>query len=369
MINQLWEALDAGILHYNVLRDLEENELHINAVQLYVSDRCPLKCKHCFHGDVRSVDRPLSLQEWQAAIEQFVDLGVRSFHLAGREPFTEQVTLELLDYLSKKKKQHNLYVSAISNGLNCRKYLDEMQYSGLDHLDISIDGLENTHDFMRGKGTFKHTIQNLKDILLVLGSKRVSTATVLHKGNIHQIPEIIDTLSQLGVRNCFFQPVAPVGYAFNLTDLLLGEREYGQAILEIKKLLARPEYQESRIVVRFSIPSEIVRSLCQVDPWFEQALLAYLSQEEAELQQVSSCLRLNFGLIHIPFKQHCIVTEDGFIVSDTHSRSFSNYVDNSLGSVRQHSVEDLMSKARQFTINYLDERIPLDICAANSEDM
>jgi MoaA/NifB/PqqE/SkfB family radical SAM enzyme len=358
MISQLWETLDTGILHYDVLRNLQD-ELHINAAHLYVSDRCPLKCKHCFHGDVRSVDRPLSLQEWQLVIEQFVDLGVQYFHLAGREPFTEHVTLELLAYLSKKKEQHNLYVSAISNGLNCRKYLDEIRRSGLDHLDISIDGLESTHDFMRGRGTFKHTIQNLKEILLVLGSERVSTATVLHKGNIHQISAIIDTLSQLGIRNCFFQPVAPVGYALTLTDLLLEGREYGQAILDTKKLLARPEYQASGIVVRFAIPSKIGRSLCQVDPWFEQALLASLSQGEAELPQESSYLRLIFGLIHIPFGHHCIVTEDGYIVSDTPSRSVSNYVDNSLGSVRQHSVEDLMSKARQFTINYLESLIPL----------
>jgi MoaA/NifB/PqqE/SkfB family radical SAM enzyme len=352
MINQFWKALDKGILHRNVLRCLQEGDkLRINAVQLYVSDRCPLKCRHCFLGDVRSVDRPLFLQEWQSAIDQFVDLGVQSIHLAGREPFTEHITLELLAYLSKKKEQHNLYISTISNGLNCRKHLNEIQHSGLDHLDISIDGLESTHDFMRGKGTFKHIIKNLKEIILALGSERVSTATVLHKANIHQIPEIIDTLSQLGIRNCFFQPVAPVGSALAMTDLLLEGREYGQAILETKEFLARPEYQALGIVVRFTIPSKIARSLCQVNPWFEQELLAYLSQEKAELPQVSSYLRLNFGLLHVPFKQHCVVTADGYIVSDT--RSFSNYVDNSLGSVRQHSVEDLLSKARQFAIDYL----------------
>ncbi len=358
MINQFWEALDKGILHHNILRGLQEDDkLRINSAHLYVSDRCPLKCRHCFLGDVRSVDRPLSLQEWQGIIEQFVDLGVKSIHLAGREPFTERVTLELLAYLSKKKEHHNLYISTISNGLNCRKHLNDIQRSNLDHLNISIDGLESTHDFMRGKGTFKHIIKNLKEIILALGSERVSTATVLHKANIHQIPEIIDTLSQLGVRNCFFQPVTPFGSALSLTDLLLEGKGYGQAILETKKLLARPEYQALGIVVRFAIPSEIVRSLCQVDPWFEQELLAYLSQEKAELPEVSSFLRLNFGLIDIPFKQHCIVTADGYIVSDT--RSVSHYVDNSLGSVRQHSVKDLLSKARQFAIDFLRRDMPL----------
>jgi MoaA/NifB/PqqE/SkfB family radical SAM enzyme len=352
MPSQIWEILDTGTLYRHVLKNLQ-GKFPINMVELFVSDHCPLKCKHCFHADVRSVDPPLSLQEWQAVIEQFVDQGVRHFHLAGREPFTEHITLELLAYFSKMKEKLNLKIGAISNGLNCQKYLDEIQRSNLDYLDISVDGLESTHDFVRGKGTYKRVFQNLKEIILALGSNRISTATALHKANIHQIPEIIHTLSQLGIRRFFFQPVVPMGYALTLTDLLLEGREYGRAISETKKILAQAEYQSPGIVVKFYVPPEIVRSLCLEDPSLEVALLDFLLQGQSVLTQGSSYLELDFNLTHIPFWQHCIVTEDGYIINDCYSRSVPNYVDNSLGSVRQFSIQELLCNARQLAINYL----------------
>src|SRR5258706_7201086 len=111
MADHVWEILDQGIVHSQILKDLK-GKPRISMVELFVSDNCPLKCKHCFHADVHSVDPPLSLQEWQAVIDQFIVLGVRHFHIAGREPFTEQITLELLDYLSEKKKNIDLKLGA-----------------------------------------------------------------------------------------------------------------------------------------------------------------------------------------------------------------------------------------------------------------
>lgn len=355
MKGQVWEMLDKGILHRQIFKDLK-SQPQISLVELFVSDNCPLTCKHCFHADVRTIDPPLSLREWQSVIEEFISLGVRHFHIAGREPFTELITLELLEFLSEKKKTVDLTFGAISNGLNSRKHLAKIQASRLDYLEISVDGLTDTHDFIRGKGTYRHVIKTLKEALALLGDNRVSTATSLHKANVDQVPGIIHELAQLGIRRLFFQPVLPMGYALNMTDLLMGGEEYRRAILATKELLAQSEYeyQKHGIAVMFYVPPELIHSLCRGDAWFEKELGNYIREGKSVTKQGSSYLQLEFNVIRVPFWRHFIVTEDGYVIDECASRSIPDYIKRSAGSVRQLPLRDLIHNSRQFAMDYVD---------------
>jgi len=357
---KVWDVLDKGILHRQILKDLK-GKPRVAMVELFVSDNCPLKCKHCFHADVRSVDTPLSFQEWQSVIEQLINLGIRHFHIAGREPFTERITLELLGYLSERKKTINLKLGVISNGLNCRRHLREIQQLELDYLEISVDGLADTHDFMRGKGTYRHTVETLIEALSFLGDNRISTATALHKGNIHQIPDIIRNLGKLGVRRFFFQPVVPMGYALTMTDLLIGGREYREAILETRDLLAQAEFQGRGIAVMFYTPPELVRSLCLGDPWLEEELGKYILRGRSLTKQGSSYLQLDFNVVRVPFWQHFIVTEDGYIIDECYSRSIPNYTEYSIGNVRQLPILELIHNSRQFAFHQVEMELAANV--------
>lgn len=358
MQHQVWDILNGSDLQLQILDELKHTP-RIGMIELFISDTCPLACKHCFHADVRSVDPPLSLQEWIVLIDQFIDMGGRHFHLAGREPFTEKVTLDVLAYLSVRKQDVDLKLGAISNGLNCRKHLQAIQASALDYLEISIDGLADTHDFMRGKGTYRRTIDNLAEIISVLGERHVSTATALTKRNLDQIPEIIQSLSHLGLRRFFFQPVMPMGYALSLHNLLLDGKEYGQAILRTRQKLAQAEFQNAGIVVMFYVPVEMLFAVCQGNAWIEQELLDSLYQETSVTKQGVNYLQLDFAIARVPFWRHVIVTEDGYFISDCASRAVPHYQELSAGSIRHMPLPEIIGQAQALAIRQV-ERILAD---------
>jgi len=356
MRNQVWDIINGSSLQYQILHELKYTP-SVGMVELFISDTCPLACKHCFHADVRSVDQPLSFQEWAAVIDQLIRMGGRHFHLAGREPFTEKVTLDILAYLSAKKQTVDLKLGAISNGLNCRKHLHAIQSSGLDYLEISIDGLADTHDFMRGKGTYQRTIENLKEIVTVLGEKRVSTATALTKRNIRQIPDIIQSLSHLGLRRFFFQPVTPMGYALSMSDSLIDGEEYRQAIHWTRQALAKAEFQNTGMVVMFYVPLEMLYLVCQGDEWIEQELLHSLYQETSVTKQGVNYLQLDFAIANIPFWRHMIVTEDGYLINDCASRSVPHYQELSAGSIRHMPLAELIGKTQSIAIRRIEQNL------------
>lgn len=52
-------------------------------------------------------------------------------------------------------------IGVITNGTLIHNYIDQLQEISPDYFDISIDGLPETHDAIRGKGTFKKLQSNL----------------------------------------------------------------------------------------------------------------------------------------------------------------------------------------------------------------
>jgi MoaA/NifB/PqqE/SkfB family radical SAM enzyme len=341
-----------GILHHQIVQDLQ-GPPKVNVVELFVSDRCPLKCRHCFHADVHSIEPSLSVEEWKFVIDQFLDLGVRHFHVAGREPFTEVATMSILTYLAEKKNIHDLKFGVISNGLNCRKYLRELRDLNLDYLEISLDGLEDTHNYLRGNRIHHHVIETLKEALLLLGNHRVSTATVLHRSNVSEIPEFICSLGELGIRRFFFQPIEPVGYALGLTKLLLDPVEYRRSIIQIRDLLASPSYQKRPASIVFYVPSEMVRVLCMGESWLEDELYRCLMGTLAITAQGPTRLLLDFEAVRAPYWNHVVITEDGYLIERCSSRSTQQYREQSIGNAVRTPIADLMKTARSMSADYL----------------
>jgi len=355
---QIEQLISNRNIYYQVLNELS-NIPKVNFVELYTSDKCPLSCAHCFHGDVRSIDKPLSTNEWQSVIEQLVKLGVRHFHLAGKEPFSDKSTLDLIDYLGIKKKFIDLKFGVITNGLNLKKHLERLRGANLDYLEISIDGLEDTHDDFRGKGTFRISMAGIGDSISVLGDNRVSTATVLSKANSFQIAEMLRILPQNGIRKLFFQPLLPYGSALNLEHLFLTSDEYRQIILESKHILSSLKSRNLGIVVMFHIPSEMLQVVCDGVGWLEKLLSDYLSNKKPIARVGNNYLQFDFSLVDIPFWGHFIITNDGYLIDDCSIRSTNAYVQESIGNIRDSSIEDLVCKSKQIITEFIKRNIPV----------
>jgi radical SAM/SPASM domain protein of ACGX system len=128
----------------------------------------------------------------------------------------------------------------------CKK----MKSYGLDKYQLSLDGLEKTHDWFRKPGSFQTTLEKIKDINEA-GIKSVIMTTVSNT-NIQEIPELIDIVVKNKVRVFAFSRYCP-------TSL---EKDVGIEPLEYRKFLdicwkKYKKYIEEDTYTRFNLKDHL----------------------------------------------------------------------------------------------------------------
>ena len=119
------------------------------AATLKLTTRCTLKCRHCPWLDSETEDLPT--QQWKEIIDKTYSLGARHLVMEGGEPTLRDDLNELIKHGQKKGMNVTLATNATR---------DLSAYTP-DRFLVSVDGLEQTHDSIRGKGAFKRMKENL----------------------------------------------------------------------------------------------------------------------------------------------------------------------------------------------------------------
>ena len=135
------------------------------AINIEISNRCNLKCKMCwFYGEAGIGDRykgsELSTENLYNVINQMTKY-MPKLYIGGTEPFIRDDFLQILQYI----KSHNFKVSFATNGtLLDNAKLKTLVDIGVDDIKFSIDGDEELHDTIRGKGVYKKVTQAIKNL-------------------------------------------------------------------------------------------------------------------------------------------------------------------------------------------------------------
>jgi len=117
-----------------------------------ITNKCNLKCKHCINNQF---SKTLNLTHQKLVIDRLYEIGCREINFTGGEPLIEKDFLELLKY-SKVKGINN---RIITNGTLINSSKIKILKSLITYIGISLEGLEEANDNIRGKGNFKKAIQ------------------------------------------------------------------------------------------------------------------------------------------------------------------------------------------------------------------
>jgi MoaA/NifB/PqqE/SkfB family radical SAM enzyme len=135
------------------------------AVNIYPTDRCNLKCSMCFER-LRKPRAELNLSAWQRILNQIRKFRPR-IHLSGGEPLLYPHIIDLIKLI----KAYDMYLVITTNGTLLDKYAGDIVGNRVNQLHISIDGPEPVHDRIRGvHGTFKKIMSGLKKIKKLQGT-------------------------------------------------------------------------------------------------------------------------------------------------------------------------------------------------------
>jgi len=176
--------------------DLSSNRLEVLSV--LINDICNLHCQHCYLNS--HSERHLQFEEWLRFFSSvFSDLAPSVLCIAGQEPLVDaesvalwSAAIGLRDRLQPPESRQTA-IGLITNGTLVERHGDAILAAPPDYIDVSIDGLPESHDRIRGPGAFAVLAPNLRWLTAKL-PKRVWVTHTLFGSNIDELPSFVEFL-------------------------------------------------------------------------------------------------------------------------------------------------------------------------------
>lgn len=154
---------------------------------IMVNSVCNLKCRHCDIPErYKSKGKMLSTDNWVEVIrklDQMLDLELIA--VSAREPLmpgaTRKKTLKIVETAKRLGKIGGI----VTNGTYLKNSLTEFSASGLvlDYLDVSLEGLREIDDDIRGNGHFEKVMAAINDERLMKVTKKFFISLTLNARN------------------------------------------------------------------------------------------------------------------------------------------------------------------------------------------
>jgi radical SAM protein with 4Fe4S-binding SPASM domain len=190
-------------------------------LELQITNKCNLKCKHCYIGDrnIFTLPQPLpsipkafgtlpsqervrvrgetkhelSINQIRVILKEFEEMQGLRVLITGGEPLIHSRFKEINDMLPEFFVRKVLF----TNGLLLNKKV--LKNLNVDEIQISIDGLKDAHDSLRGKGTFRLAIEAVKRA--IANGFEVSISTMVHSKNLDDFDEMDKLFKGIGIKD------------------------------------------------------------------------------------------------------------------------------------------------------------------------
>lgn len=218
-------------------RSIHEREPHF-ILQWHITAKCEQGCAHCYLYDSPTYERELKNELSHGDCLRIIDDFKQTFdkwgmptriNFTGGDPLLRKDVFVLIEYAREK----GILVGILGNP----NYLDysiakKLKELGVIRYQISIDGLQNTHDKLRGrKGLFEDSIRALR-ILKEVGIPSVVMFT-LSKINAHELIGVIRVVAEEEVSVFDFARLVPMGAGEGLKEQILKPKEYRNLLLKV----------------------------------------------------------------------------------------------------------------------------------------
>lgn len=181
-----------------------------------ITNRCNLQCRHCYNASY-SGGGTLPPSDLHTIAEALAHSGIFFATLSGGEPLMEPEIWKVISLFRDEKKS----VQLISNGtLITEKVARKIKDFNVNSVQISLDGLEETHNNQRGaQNCFKKSVQAIE--YLLKENISVVVNTLVSQRNVEEIPSLLKVLLNLGVCEWRVTRMILMGRGQSLQDEIL----------------------------------------------------------------------------------------------------------------------------------------------------
>jgi radical SAM protein with 4Fe4S-binding SPASM domain len=160
-------------------------------LELQITDACNLACKHCYIDGKQHHE--LSVDQVNAVLREFQDMQGLRVLITGGEPLVHR----MFDEINAMLPDFFLRKVLFTNGTLLKK--DIIATLKFDEIQVSIDGMEAAHDYVRGAGTFKRSLEAVRHAI-DLGFD-VSISTMIHRRNISDFDSMEHLFKSIGIKD------------------------------------------------------------------------------------------------------------------------------------------------------------------------
>lgn len=166
------------------------------AFQWHITEACDQRCKHCYIYALGSHAKfkMMSVEEMRTVLDN-IDTFCRKaqrlpyLYITGGDP----VLHPQFWTLTRMLRERNIPFAILGNPFHLNaEVCQRLKDAGCLKYQLSLDGLEKTHDFIRMPGSFQATL-NAIPVLRQAGIKVAIMATV-SKWNYKEIPGLVDVV-------------------------------------------------------------------------------------------------------------------------------------------------------------------------------
>jgi radical SAM protein with 4Fe4S-binding SPASM domain len=153
------------------------------------------------------MEKELTFEEIKGVIDQLREMKVFSINFGGGEPLLRKDFVDIVKYASDL----NFGIILSTNGyLVNDDFLDKLEDLKTFTVQVSVDGLEKTHDKFRGvKGSFNKAVNALK--LFAERGYNATMSTMILRDNIDEMKDLCNLAVELGISSMKLSSFMPAG--------------------------------------------------------------------------------------------------------------------------------------------------------------
>jgi len=194
-------------------------------VYVYISEACQLRCQHCYMGERLVHPLKMPLPEIVGTLTTWRKMGGSKLTIVGGEPTLHP------DFIAAVHVGRQLgyeQVITTTNGLEpAQRKFRLMQPQDLDYIQVSLDGgSPDTHDLIRGSGTFEIALTTTAE----LATRGFDTRVIctVSKANENDALRLLDIADDLGVSLVKFHVFSTIGNGHGNSGMAISPREWVQ---------------------------------------------------------------------------------------------------------------------------------------------
>jgi len=186
---------------------------------------------HCSFGSSPAAINEIDTKGGMRIVDELYEMGAKWFGLSGGEPLVRKDIFDIIGHA----KSLGMNVSLITNGYYVKGDILDNLIRNEVMTAVSLDGKEESHDFIRGKGAYATAIKAMENLSKAgIFDCVVST---LNRRNCSEVDHVAQMAHEYDATRVVYHNYIPVGRAEEHLELAPTPQQYEQVLNRIYDLM------------------------------------------------------------------------------------------------------------------------------------